>query len=67
MVTIKKFVVLGTEIILPESVDIESKDHALSLVRDFNPTVSEQLEQATYQTKTESGSYIFYRDDATFG
>ena len=65
---VKELVVLGKEIELPQDVsEDEIRSNLLSILRDLDPRLAEDLEATQYSTKIEGKALVVYRVDAVFG
>lgn len=65
---VNKLVVLGKEINLPvELSEEEVKSNLISLLRDLDPQLADELENTEYTVRVEQNTAVVYRTGAVFG
>jgi len=67
MELVSKLVVLGKEFEIPEMPEEDARKNLLSIVRELDPEVADELENASYAVRTEGEALVVYRTGAVFG
>jgi len=67
MELVNRLVVLGKEFEIPEMPAEEAKANLLSLVRELDPAIAEELENNAYDVRVEGNALVVYRLSAIFG
>jgi hypothetical protein len=64
---VSKLVVLGKEFEIPEMPEEDVRANLLSIVRELDPDVASELENASYAVRVEGEALVVYRTGAVFG
>ena len=65
---VRKIVALGKEIVLPADVPEDvAKERYLSLLKDVDPEVAEEVEKVEHDVRVEGEVLVIYRLGAVFG
>jgi len=67
MELVSKLVVLGKEFEIPEMPEEDARKNLLSIVRELDPEVADELENASYTVRVEGEALVVYRTGAVFG
>ena len=64
---INKLIVLGKEFEIPDMPEDDVKANLLSILRELDPDVANELEKTKYSTRVEGSVLVVYRLSAIFG
>jgi len=64
---INKLIVLGKEFEIPDMSEDDVKANLLSILRELDPDVANELEKTKYSTRVEGSVLVVYRLSAIFG
>jgi hypothetical protein len=64
---VNKLVVLGKEFEIPEMSEEDAKANLLSIIRELDPEVANELENTNYAIRVEGEVLVVYRTSAVFG
>lgn len=64
---VNKLIVLGKEFEIPDMPEDDVKVNLLSILRELDPDVANELEKTKYSTRVEGSVLVVYRLSAIFG
>jgi len=64
---VNKLIVLGKEFEIPDMPEDDVKANLLSILRELDPDVANELEKTKYSTRVEGSVLVVYRLSAIFG
>jgi len=64
---VNKLIVLGKEFEIPDMPEDDIKANLLSILRELDPDVANELEKTKYSTRVEGSVLVVYRLSAIFG
>lgn len=64
---VNKLIVLGKEFEIPDMPEDNVKANLLSILRELDPDVANELEKTKYSTRVEGSVLVVYRLSAIFG
>jgi len=64
---INKLIVLGKEFEIPDMSEDDVEANLLSILRELDPDVANELEKTKYSTRVEGSVLVVYRLSAIFG
>jgi hypothetical protein len=64
---VNKLIVLGKEFEIPDMPEDDVKANLLSILRELDPDVANELEKTKYSTRVEGSVLVVYRLGAIFG